>query len=477
MRISFIAAAILGLVACVGQEEPEIAVSSSALDSGDQIAVVATDTGWYGTSSHVHNANVKTFLVGPLSGDFHNYFVFDLSGVTERVQSARLIASNNCSAGIGGTLSLYDVTTPAATVMASHNDGSQHPIFDDLGAGEVLATVSILDPKATPIELAFNHAGVAAVDAARGGLFVVGGAYVTQPGGYVMGCTNSPTQAQLVVTVGGDSEPPAISVPGPITVEATGPDGAVVNYVVTATDDVDGDVAVACTPASGAVFPLGTTAVSCTAHDATGNTSLVGFLVTVTDATAPALTLPGDLAEVAGPGGVVVEFEATATDAVDGDVPVTCSPASGSVFPLGDTVVTCTASDAAGNTATGTFTVSTQYEFGGFECPIANDGSSDFNRGRTVPVKFALGGASAGISDLAARLYLAPITSAGVGDAIPATSTSCQDDADGNLFRYNPWRDDYELQLSTRSLAVGRWLLIVDLGDGAEHTVEITLHY
>ena len=41
----------------------------------------------------------------------------------------------------------------------------------------------------------------------------------------------------------------------------------------------------------------------------------------------------------------------TATDDVDSSVAVTCSPASGSTFSLGDTTVTCTAHDSAGNQA------------------------------------------------------------------------------------------------------------------------------
>ncbi|MGC8952805.1 HYR domain-containing protein, partial [Chloroflexus sp.] len=44
-------------------------------------------------------------------------------------------------------------------------------------------------------------------------------------------------------------------------------------------------------------------------------------------------------------------------DAVSGAVAVTCTPASGSTFPLGTTTVTCTATDAAGNTASGSFTI------------------------------------------------------------------------------------------------------------------------
>ena len=41
-------------------------------------------------------------------------------------------------------------------------------------------------------------------------------------------------------------------------------------------------------------------------------------------------------------------------------MPVTCTPASGSTFPLGATTVSCSATDKAGNTATGTFAVTVQ---------------------------------------------------------------------------------------------------------------------
>jgi hypothetical protein len=76
------------------------------------------------------------------------------------------------------------------------------------------------------------------------------------------------------------------------------------------------------------------------------------------DVTPPVLSLPNDMTvECAGPQGKVVTFVAQAIDDIDGQVPVTCTPASGSSFPLGATQVTCIASDVAGNTATGTFTV------------------------------------------------------------------------------------------------------------------------
>jgi hypothetical protein len=79
------------------------------------------------------------------------------------------------------------------------------------------------------------------------------------------------------------------------------------------------------------------------------------------DTTAPQLTLPADMTqEATGSDGAVVAFTATASDEMDGSVPVVCSPTSGSVFPLGTSHVSCSASDAAGNTATGDFDVIVQ---------------------------------------------------------------------------------------------------------------------
>ena len=54
---------------------------------------------------------------------------------------------------------------------------------------------------------------------------------------------------------------------------------------------------------------------------------------------------------------VRVPFKVTAVDAVDGAVPATCTPRPGSVFRLGRTRVTCSATDKTANTAARTFTV------------------------------------------------------------------------------------------------------------------------
>jgi hypothetical protein len=81
-------------------------------------------------------------------------------------------------------------------------------------------------------------------------------------------------------------------------------------------------------------------------------------LLTVVDTTPPTGTVPEDFAlEAQSAAGAVAVFSASATDAADGSRATTCSPASGTTFALGRTTVTCSSTDAHGNTATSGFTV------------------------------------------------------------------------------------------------------------------------
>ena len=71
--------------------------------------------------------------------------------------------------------------------------------------------------------------------------------------------------------------------PADIAIDSASPNGVAVAYTApTATDDEDPSPTVACVPASGAVFAVGTTTVTCTATDASGNTATATFTVKVT---------------------------------------------------------------------------------------------------------------------------------------------------------------------------------------------------
>jgi hypothetical protein len=155
-----------------------------------------------------------------------------------------------------------------------------------------------------------------------------------------------------------DTTAPDLTAPAGASAEATSAAGAVVNYDVFATDLVDGAVAVSCSTPSGSTFALGPTNVSCSATDAQGNTGHAAFDVTVGDSTKPSLTLPDTItADATSPAGAVVTYDATANDIVDGAITPSCSPASGATFAVGSTTVDCTATDAHGNFAAGSFVV------------------------------------------------------------------------------------------------------------------------
>jgi hypothetical protein len=303
------------------------------------------------------------------------------------------------------------------------------------------------------------------------------------------------SSATFTVTVV-DTVPPVFTqLPAPAPTEATGPGGALVTYTApSATDSVDCSssassrppctpttnacINAVCTPASGTTLPLGTSTVSCTATDAHGNTSTASFDVAVVDTTPPKLQLPGTITATAtSANGAMVAYTATATDVVDGAVTPVCTPTSGSTFAPGSNIVSCTATDAHGNASPqgpqSQFQVQVQYAWSGIQQPVNADGSSIFQLGRTVPVKFQLAGASANITNAVAKLTVAKVSSAIDGTYMEAVSTSAADT--GNQFRYDASSGQYVFNLATKGLSTGTWSLSINLGDGVSRTVQISL--
>src|SRR4029078_8342026 len=127
--------------------------------------------------------------------------------------------------------------------------------------------------------------------------------------------------------------------------------GAVVTY---AAPTVTGDCTPVCVPASGSFFPVGTTTVNCTA-----DISSCSFTITVNDTQPPAVSCPANITHSTDPNqcsAVVTYVTPSANDNCPGAT-VVCAPAAGSTFQKGTTTVTCTATDAAKNTANCMFTV------------------------------------------------------------------------------------------------------------------------
>jgi large repetitive protein len=292
------------------------------------------------------------------------------------------------------------------------------------------AVVNYTSPATTD---AVDGNGIATCAPVSGGQFPLGPTTVTCNATDAAGNAATPVTFSVVVV---DTTPPTVIVPDDISVEATGPDGAGVTFSASASDIVNGVVSTSCLPASGTTFPLGTTTVTCSAHDAANNIGTGTFKVTIADTTAPELSLPANIVqEATGPNGNAVSFGATASDIVSGSVAVTCSPASESVFAIATTTVSCSATDGAGNTATGSFIITVQDTI----APVVNCGTADGQwRADNVSIPCTANDSGSGVAAADQTFTLSTSVPAGSEIANAATSSRTITDQAGNSIIAGP---------------------------------------
>ena len=267
-------------------------------------------------------------------------------GTTTVTCSARDAAGNTASKSFTVTVTIVDTTDPVLTVPSNISVQTQDP------SGAVVTYTATatdnVDGSITPT-----------CSPSSGTKFAVGTTTVTCTATDTHGNTSTASFTVTVTLI--DTTKPLLTVPSNITVTTTNPGGTAVTYQASATDNLDGSISPKCTPASGSVFPIGTTTVTCTATDSHNNSTTATFTVTVVfDEPPPTIgSAPANITrEANGPGGSIATYVApTATDSKGSPLVVTCTPASGSLFPVGTTTVTCSASNSQGETATTTFTV------------------------------------------------------------------------------------------------------------------------
>ncbi len=266
---------------------------------------------------------------------------------------------------------------------------------------------------------------------------------------------NKATATQSVTIV--DTTPPVLNLPANVTAEANAALSTVDIGQATAADIFP----VTITNDAPAGFPLGTTVVTWTATDTSGNAASATQNVTVVDTTPPVLTVPPDVTVTAS--GALTQVDigtATASDifpvTIDND-----APAAG--FPIGVTEVTWTATDANGNSASAVQTVRAEFAFGGFLTPLRPSGI--YKLGRTLPLKFQLFFADGSPALTATAMLQLQQLAAGepVGDPIEAESTSAADS--GNIFRLADSK--YLFNLATKPLSKGSFRVLVTLNDGS----------
>src|SRR6185295_11786447 len=138
--------------------------------------------------------------------------------------------------------------------------------------------------------------------------------------------------------------PPVITVPNNIIAVAN-PEQCSrsnVTFVVTAIDNCT-VTNLTSTSASGSTFPIGTTIVTNTAADSSGNTTVRTFTVTITDTQNPVIHCPAEPIIVEANGGQCSRSNVTFTVTAEDNCSVTnftSTPPSGSTFPIGTTIVT-----------------------------------------------------------------------------------------------------------------------------------------
>jgi len=314
---------------------------------------------------------------------------FTLPTATDDIDSNVAVACSTPAAGGGttpfssGSTAAFvppgptqtDVTCVATDDSGNTDSGMFTATVQDSTAPVIAATSDILVGAVTVAGATVNFSTPTATDvgnvtvscdAISGTTFALGATTVTCTATDDAGLT---TIDQFQITVV-DMIPPMFTPAADFSVQADTAGGANVLFTAPTATDFGQPVDVTCTafvppqllePGDFFLFPIGVTTVTCTAIDGSGNIATDAFDITVVDTTAPTITVPGDITvTLDSASGAVVDYTVTAMDTADLNVVIDCDSPSGSVFPIGDTTVNCSATDASGNSASDSFTVTVE---------------------------------------------------------------------------------------------------------------------
>ena len=336
-------------------------------------AVAANITSYFAvaetTSANVYDVNLSQTM--PLAPDTSYNVTFKAKSSIARTMIAGLGLYHDPWTNAGESVALTTdwQTFTLAQTTTGFGDKASRVLFDMGGAQG--GQVWIDDVSVVSNALAGFLLGATAVDNVDGSVATTNDGLTVFPLGETTvtwsatDAADNTGTASATVTVT-DQTAPVLTAPADGTVAATDSTGtaatdpAIVAWVesAVATDNVDSSVTI--TNDAPSVLPLGATVVTFTVTDAAGNTSTATATATIADTTAPVITAPATLVVLGESDGVsaatqeIVDMIAavTATDNVDGAIATITNDAPTDVFPFGETTVTFTATDAAGNVGT-----------------------------------------------------------------------------------------------------------------------------
>ena len=233
------------------------------------------------------------------------------------------------------TITVVDTTSPIIISPQDITSEATDPTMNYIELGELVASDSV------GIESIINDKPIT---------FPFGSTTVTWT---VTDTSGNISQATQVVTLV-DTTLPEIFAPTDIVAEATGLSSTMVELGEATAHDIMGIASVTEHPSR--FFVLGETTITWTATDTSGNSASATQTITIVDTTSPSITAPGSITMEAtsSDSNIVTLGNPVSSDLVD--IPSISNNAP-DLFPLGETIVTWTATDTSGNSASATQTV------------------------------------------------------------------------------------------------------------------------
>ena len=305
-----------------------------------------------------------------------------------------IIAEDNV--GVGSIINDAPTTFGFGTTIVSWT------VSDDAGNTETIQqNISLVDttvpsiilPNNIETEAVSNHSNIIEIGIAIGSDNIQLGQVTNDaPESFPLGETivtwtatdtsgNSVSDTQLITVV--DTTAPSILEPENIIVEATSSSSNIVELNLPIADDAISNVIIDNNAPD--VFPFGETIVTWSAEDESGNISYTDHKVIIVDTSAPELQIPVDIMIDATSLQSIVEIDSPQTSDIIGVSSITNdAPES---FPLGETIVTWTATDTSGNSVSDTQLITVQIcgNLPSYYNMIMGTAEDDFITGTNLP--------------------------------------------------------------------------------------------